>query len=218
MNKEMLNNILKFSLVLVIVGMVAGGSLSFVYLKTKSKIEEQQKKEELAAKNVIFKDKGYVFKKIKKEGIEYEEVYKNGKLEGYLFKAYGPGYSSVIVTLVGVDTNFNIKGIVILSQAETPGLGARIKEVKSDKYIFNFWKKKSENTKPWFEEQFEGLNALSLKLIKGGKEYKDLDDKAKEKLKKKNEITALSGATISSNAVLSSIKAKADSLYKILKK
>ena len=216
MNKEMVNNILKFSFVLAIVTIIAAGSLSFVYLKTKKAIDEQAKKQELSAKKVIYPGDGYKFVKKKKDGVEYEEVIKDSKCVGYLFKAYGPGYSSVIVTLVGVDKDFNIKGIVILSQAETPGLGARVKEVKSSKYIYNFWKVKEDNNRPWFEEQFDNLNALKLKLVKGGKEYKDLNKEEKEKLRENNTITALSGATISSNAVLSSIKAKADSLKQIL--
>jgi electron transport complex protein RnfG len=55
---------------------------------------------------------------------------------GYVFTAYGKGYSSVIQTLVCVDLSGVVVGSVILCQQETPGLGANVE--KPDKLIGHF--------------------------------------------------------------------------------
>ncbi len=45
---------------------------------------------------------------------------------GYLFVAYGRGYSSTIQTMVAVDMVGTVTGTTILYQQETPGLGANV--------------------------------------------------------------------------------------------
>ena len=55
---------------------------------------------------------------------------------GYVFTAYGKGYSSTIQTLVCVDLSGAVAGSVILCQQETPGLGANVE--KPDKLIGHF--------------------------------------------------------------------------------
>lgn len=86
---------------------------------------------------------------------------------GYVFTASKRGYSSDIVTMVGMDTNGIITHIKILSQDETPGLGAKIVEGT-------------------FQQQFSG------------KEASNLDHR----------VDAISGATITSKAVIGSIQEK----------
>ena len=55
---------------------------------------------------------------------------------GYVFTAYGKGYSSVVQTLVCVDLTGTVAGSVVLYQQETPGLGANV--VKPEKLIGQF--------------------------------------------------------------------------------
>lgn len=51
------------------------------------------------------------------------------QIEGAAFILKGPGFWGGITAMVGVDpSDFSIKGIEILEQIETPGLGARIEE------------------------------------------------------------------------------------------
>lgn len=69
---------------------------------------------------------------------------------GYLFVAYGRGYSSTIQTMVAINTGGEITGTTILFQQETPGLGANVS--KPEKFIY----------------QFPGNNAASLLLAKDG--------------------------------------------------
>lgn len=47
---------------------------------------------------------------------------------GYVLKVIAAGYSSEISALVGIDRDFKVTGVKILSQNETPGLGAKISE------------------------------------------------------------------------------------------
>jgi len=106
-------------------------------------------------------------------GFEIEDeiyvIYRDAEKAGYAFEASGDGYSGKIEILVGLDTGFKIKGIAILLQTETPGLGARITETS-------------------FIDQFKDmpLNEIALKSEGGG-------------------IDAITGATISSRAVVDAI-------------
>ena len=47
---------------------------------------------------------------------------------GYGFVAVGSGYGGEISILVGLENKTTVKGIVIISQNETPGLGTRVAE------------------------------------------------------------------------------------------
>lgn len=114
-----------------------------------------------------------------KEGISYYRALDRKKnLLGYVFKTSKRGYSSEIVTLVGINPQGEIIRIKILSQDETPGLGARVDEVIE---------KAGRTPRPWFQEQFSG------------KKIETLD----------RSVQAISGATITSAAVIDSIKDKA---------
>ena len=55
---------------------------------------------------------------------------------GYLFVAYGRGYSSTIQTMVAVDINGTVTGTTILYQQETPGLGANVSNPA--KFLYQF--------------------------------------------------------------------------------
>ncbi len=69
---------------------------------------------------------------------------------GYLFVAYGKGYSSTVQTMVAVNTAGTVTGNTVLYQQETPGLGANVSN--PDKFLY----------------QFDGLNASALLLSKDG--------------------------------------------------
>lgn len=99
-------------------------------------------------------------------------IYQDGEKTGYAFIASGSGYSGDIDIMIGLDSDFGIKDISILSQTETPGLGSMI-------------------TESYFTDQFKGLSASDIALkVDGGK------------------IDAVTGATISSRAVVNAIKEK----------
>ena len=86
---------------------------------------------------------------------------------GYIVEGFGKGYSSYIHILASVDKNFIVQKISVLGHGETPGLGDEIE-------------------KDYFLNQFTGKSADNLKVIKA-----ETADK----------IQAITGATISSRAV-----------------
>ena len=55
-------------------------------------------------------------------------LYADGNKIGYAFLALGVGYGGEISILVGLEDAETIKGIIIISHQESPGIGARITE------------------------------------------------------------------------------------------
>jgi Na+-transporting NADH:ubiquinone oxidoreductase subunit C len=103
----------------------------------------------------------------------------NGK-KTYIIPARGMGLWDAIWCYVSLDENLKVSGIVFDHKAETPGLGAEIKE--------NYF------TKSFIGENiFEASGKLDgLKVVKG---YKGGDDK------NDGEVDAISGATLTCNGV-----------------
>ncbi len=174
---------LKMILVLTVVGVFSGGVLSFVYQKMDPQIKSQREK---ALREAILKVLPGASRYEICEDIE-EIIYCgfNGKGEsvGYAIPASGNGYQGKIEIIFGISRDLkNIHGIEVIYNVETPGLGARIGERE-------------------FLQQFEGL------YVKPSIEYvKNL------KPSKPNQVQAITGATISTRALVNIINGKIASL------
>ena len=180
---------LQMIIVLVVVGIVSGTALVYMYKYAQPLIEENKKK---AVQEAVFK----VLPKAKTYEIIFvdnKQVYKvkddKDQVIGYAFVASGNGYQGKIEIMVGIDRTFSqIKGIDILTSVETPGLGAKIQG------------------KP-FKEQFEDLKILpEITCIKN--QAPDAD----------NEIQAITGATVSSSSVVKILNKETAVLRKALLK
>ena len=115
-------------------------------------------------------------------------------VRGYTFTAYGKGYSSTIETIVGMVPDGSIAGVKIISQKETPGLGAKVQEVASSNTLWAVIAGRGVDETgalPWFQEQYKLLRAADLRVVKNPGE---------------DGILAITGATISSDAVTDSVK------------
>jgi electron transport complex protein RnfG len=103
-------------------------------------------------------------------------VYKGlaeGQCLGWAFNCAGPGFADKIELIVSVDKDFeNFAGYAVLASNETPGFGDGIKL-------------------PYYRRQFAGAPAVKLELAKTG-DVEKID----------SEIVAISGATVSSEAVI----------------
>ncbi|MCX5687364.1 MAG: RnfABCDGE type electron transport complex subunit G [Candidatus Omnitrophica bacterium] len=190
--------ILKFAFILFFVNLIAATILAGTYNLTKSKIQKQESMiQEEALKQVMPETIGNKIELVKEsDTIKYWKVLKgdNPEPQGYIYIAKKYGYSSVIEIMVGIRKDGTITGVRVLSQNETPGLGAKIIEIVSTRTLFSslreiFIKEKhpKEILSPYFTEQFTNRNVKELELSNGG-------------------IQAITGATISSRAVLDSIK------------
>ncbi len=191
-----MKNVIRFALVLFLVNLIAAFILAGVYNVTKPRIEREKRLvEERALKEVMPGSIGNRLKEVKENGkIKYWEVFKgsSSRVKGYIFIAKKYGYSSVIETMVGVNATGEITGVTVLSQNETPGLGAKIVEIVSDKTIasaissiFSKEKKSEKKISPYFTEQFKGKSIKNIDI---------------------SNIDSITGATISSKAVVDSIR------------
>jgi electron transport complex protein RnfG len=110
----------------------------------------------------------------KKEQVKvYKALSEAGECVGWSFGAGGQGFADKIELVVAVDGAFEkIAGFNVLVCNETPGFGDQIKY-------------------SYYRDQFTGAPAERLSLVKGG-DSKKID----------SEIVAITGATVSSEAVV----------------
>ncbi len=209
-----MKNIIHYALVLFIVAGLAGVGLNRVSEATKDRIA-QSKKAALADGQKIAFPGAEKFSDEKpfnvngEEAVYYEAYDSSGKLIGYVLRYGVMGYQSEVEVLTGVTPTGNIKAIKVLSQAETPGLGAEVDTLPSSGTI---WKKvgslfsgEKEKKKsgpppiPAFQAQYSNKTISDLKVVK-------------EKTDKY--IEAISGATITSRAVTKAVRDPAEAFVK----
>jgi len=188
-------DIIKITLNLVVIYVIGGLIMAFVYSKTSPIMFIKAKEEKEAALKTMMPEADKISKlgdwEPHEKHAEYYVAQKCGELKiktvkdektgktreekecvdprdiGYIAETFGKGYSSYINILVSVDTNFVVQKVSILHHAETPGLGDEIE-------------------KPYFLDQFSGKDVDGLVVVKN---------------ETKDKIRAITGATISSRAV-----------------
>jgi electron transport complex protein RnfG len=143
-------DILKITINLVIVYVIGGFILAFVFANASPKIFRNNEKAEQDALKLLIP--GADFTKlgdwtIHDKHAKYFEAKKDGATAGYVIQSFGKGYSSYINTFVAVDKDFVVQKINILAHGETPGLGD---EIELD----------------YFKDQFKGKDIEHLKVLK----------------------------------------------------
>ena len=170
-----MNEIIKPSVILLIITAVAAMLLGVVSETTKEAIAAQSAKTEQAAMEAVLPGEGIEFETLldtangdAPDGTisKVSKATVNGELYGYVITTNPSGFSGAVVTMVGIDAEGVITGLRVLSHAETPGLGALA-------------------TDPSFYEQFAGKSGKVAVTKDGG------------------EIQAITSATITSRAVSS---------------
>jgi Na+-translocating ferredoxin:NAD+ oxidoreductase subunit G len=168
----------RYGFILALICVVAAGLLAIVNKLTGPKIIAAAQAEEQAALKEVM-PLAVKFNAVKsdadKEVLYYKAFDNQKKLVGFVFKASGKGYSSVIETLAGIFPDGRISAIKIISLNETPGLGMRVTEDK-------------------FTNQFNRQDSLDL-----------------------SGVQAITGATISSRAVMNSVMKKAQEIKALIK-
>lgn len=183
-----MNKYLHMIIVLSVVALLSGASLAMVYNNTKPLIEENQRK---ALKRAILKIvKGAErYKAMTKNGEAFYEVYnKKNKLVGYAFMAEGNGYQGKIKMISGIKKDLST--IYGIEILESIETPGLGGEIVSE----------------GFRGQFKGLQfSPKIECVKRSKE-------------KNNEIQAITGATISSQKVVSILNKKAERVVRAIKK
>ena len=175
-------------LVITTTGILSGGILAYVYKTAQPRIKEQQK---LALKRslllVLPGSAKFIEEKVGDEWV-YKGLNRKGEVVGLAFQAEGTGFQGMLKLLIGCDRELtHIKRVTIMESVETPGLGSKVGE---DKFL----------------GQLKGMSLEeSIECIKN------------RKPEKRNQVQAVTGATISSQAVVTIINRKMSKVRSLLK-
>jgi len=151
----------------------------------------QQKALETSLAAIFPQAKAPTFSKLPTDKMQlYKGTDGSGQLLGYAVGIVTNGYGGPINLIVGLAPDLKqIIGMEVVSDTETPGMGARIRE-------------------DWFRNQFDGLNPVdTITYVKNAKPDP-----------KKNQIEAISGATISTKAVLTGLNSTLSDAVALIKK
>jgi len=174
-------NIIKLGSILGIFCVAAAFALGAVYESTKGKIAYEKEKVMQEALKSVLPEAKIIVKTDGPDGKIYYRGFKTENMQeepiGYAIVAAGKGYSSTIQTLIGLTPGGVIKGMNILYQQETPGLGTKSVEIKYGE------------KDPWFQRQFMGKPGDTIAVDKDG-----------------GQIQSITGSTVTSRAIASSIK------------
>lgn len=184
----MLRDMVKPAIILFLICFITAILLAFTYNFTKDTIAGRAALDMEAAKQEVFPDANE-FREIENieeiiAGNEWMEPvksafegYQGDTLKGYVYSVIVKGYGGNITMTVGISLDGTITGVKIGNNTETPGLGKKTEE-------------------PKFTSQFAGKNPgdLALKVVKTGST-------------KVEEIDGISGATVSSKAVVNGVQA-----------
>ncbi|MBU2492806.1 MAG: FMN-binding protein [Bacteroidetes bacterium] len=168
-----MKTVIHMLLTLTFIGIVSGGLLSQISEWAEPKIEEHRKAETARAIYLV-QPEAKSYERITNVDFEVYKVFDEMKNSiGFALPYEGNGFQGKIRLMVGLNDELNkLKGLQILEQVETPGLGTKITE---------------EN----FLKQF--LNLSAQPMVNWVKAVPP---------EKQNEIQTITGATISSKAVV----------------
>ncbi|MFC2169051.1 FMN-binding protein [Acidobacteriota bacterium] len=181
-------------LVLTSVGLLSGGFLASVGVFTKERIALNKQREIEAAIVSVVPRTNSSQKIFEEKGLTvYEGTDEGGELAGFAVYASGTGFQDEITLMYGTDASITkISSLTILNQLETPGLGAKITDKDS---FLQFWENKDSSP--------------PLTLHKPAvKSPEDLSS---------TEINTITGATISSEAVLNIVNLSLERLLDLKK-
>lgn len=164
------------ALILVIICAVSSAALAGTNMITKDKIAEAALETAANSRMIVLPEAD----SFTETDAGYYEALSGDEVIGYIFETTAKGYGGDVDVMTGITTDGNISGVAILSQNETPGLGANV--LKED-----------------FTSQYQqAVPEHGLHVVKG---------QAGE-----GDVEALTGATISTNAVTNAVN-EAVSIY-----
>ncbi|MGL4383330.1 MAG: FMN-binding protein [Bacilli bacterium] len=132
-----MKKIIKLSLFLGIVSLIAAFALMLANNVTAPIIKENQIQQTNKSLKSLYQDATEFKEEIVNEGVikSYYLAYQDQELLGYVYNIKTQGYQSLIEMLVAIDLEGNYQGLEIISQAETSGYGSQI---TNDSYLDQF--------------------------------------------------------------------------------
>jgi Na+-translocating ferredoxin:NAD+ oxidoreductase subunit G len=172
-----MKELLKITLSLVAIFVVAGVIMSVTYKYTYPvRFQAEKKEKEDALKEMAPDATDPIVAAgvwtVNNKPYEYYRATARGRSVAYIASTAGKGYSSFIKMLVSLSPDLKIREVKILGHEETPGLGDQVEDRS-------------------FLDQFRGKTLSQIVLVKGDT---------------KENIQAVSGATYSSRGVTNGVK------------
>lgn len=165
LKKQDIIDITKTGITLFLITAISALVLAVVNSYTSGIIEKNTQQKQAEAMNKVIKDaKEFLEVEIKTDATSsfyvpaksvYEAKNENGETTGYAVLVSENGYGGEISMVVGVDNDLIVTGISIISQSETPSLGAKC-------------------TDPDFQNQFIG-KTKDLTVVKNGAKNNQVD-------------------------------------------
>lgn len=190
-----MKNMIKNTLILTAITLIAGVLLGFVYEITKEPIAIAQVSAKKAAYRMVMKEADSfeiipLEEYVPVEGTQVNEIVEakgDDGLRGYVITSTSKnGYGGDIQLVVGISTDGTVTGVEILAISETAGLGMNAQKEE-------------------FREQYVGK-----KIDKHGYKVTKSDATAE------HEIDAISGATITSNAFTDAVNVAVSYYYQVI--
>jgi RnfABCDGE-type electron transport complex G subunit len=174
----MIRDLAKFLIVLGLVCLVAGGGVAALYAVFKADIERRDQAARDEAVRAVLPDGAAadLEKPLALNPATGDAVFaaaQDGRTVAYVASAGAQGYSSVVRVMVGVRADdLAVIRVAVLSQQETPGLGAHVAERVSN---FTLWEKifgpsergKTEELVNPFLDRFRGQKDTEIRDIQG---------------------------------------------------
>ena len=170
LSKENTFEIIKTSLILFLITAVSAGLLAVVNNITAPIIAENNALNQKTAMSEVLPDadnfetdgngfKNYLTDKMDKS---ITAVYKSTNNTGYVVMASPNGYGGAVSMAVGISSDGKVTGVSIISQSETPGLGANCEK---DEFLKQYSGKTSGITVAKGNAKDNQINAISSATI-----------------------------------------------------
>ena len=155
------SSLINMLVALLVIAAISGGLLGLIYSITKDKIAEVEKQKNEAAMSEVLQKEGVAIDKFvtkEKDGLVYNMAYTaDGQCVGAAVKTFtNKGFNGKVELMVGILADGTINKISVLSQNETPGLGANMENAK-------------------FKDQFNGKNPDNGYKLQVSKDGGDVD-------------------------------------------
>ncbi|MBN2375054.1 MAG: FMN-binding protein [Sedimentisphaerales bacterium] len=190
----MIVKFLKDSWLVLLAALVFGLGVSGIYGQLKPRIEQNAQLKIARELKELFGEDAMIDPKIDPEDSDgkrvlYYQANRSGQTLGYALEAVGGGFADNIRLLLAVDAEFEkLKGIAVLKSNETPGFGDKIKDAE-------------------FKGQFGDCPVGQKLIVTKSGERSVVDEK----------IVSITGATISSQAVVDIVNGGVERLREIVK-
>jgi len=197
-----MKSILQLTLSLTLICAIAGASLAFVNNRTAAPKAAAQASRKARNMMMVMEGASSFSEPVVTGRSEYYEAYgESGELVGYVAEGSDPnGFGGEIRILVGITPEGRLTGVLVSSANETPGIGSRVCQRETRRSLWDVLKGRQEQAAKGlppnkYLDRYTGCQLGSEPFV-FGRQYGGIKT-----------LKPVSGATISSAAVLNAVNA-----------